>query len=287
MISVRDVLAALLVLIATVLAAAWMPALWLDRNIVDRDGFRVIAEPLADDAEYQQTLSDQAVDALLDDDRVPGWLADEIEPIAEEQAVRLTTTDVYNTMWSETMQNLHAELFSSGPSEIVVDFAPAVEELITSAEELVPFLDIDPPQSVPVTVAEVPPITLLERAALLDPWAGVAGWAALALLVVALALAANRRLALVFVGIGGVLAGGAVLVVSANIETLVPDSVDQAAFVGPLVQEFEQHFAADLLPQAAVMAGAGAVAVVAGAVLLSVLPRRDVDKSDPSRTRTA
>lgn len=274
MTSLRDALASLLLLAATVLGALWLPAVWIADHVVDQDGFLAITQPLADDPEFRTTLTDQAVTALLGDERIPGWIADRIEPVAQEQAARLSETEAYDTMWRGAMVQIHHALLSPGADDVVVDLAPAADALLTRVEETVPLLDLDAPASLPFTVATIPGGSVLEKLAVLDVWGPRLGWAALACAVLAVLVAGHRRAALAGAGIAAILAAAAVWLLTEQVEALVPDRLDQADFIGPLLQVFEARLAADLAPQAMILAGAGAATVVAGALALALLPGR-------------
>src|SRR5699024_4856175 len=248
----RDLLALALLLGATVHGALWLPATWLHDNVVDRDGFLAVTAPLADDPEFQRTMSDSAVDEILGGDRVPGWLQDRLTPLAEEQAAKLTGTDVYGTLWEDSMSELHHALFTPGASPLEVDMAPAIDRILEPVEQNLP-VEIPRPEDPTVTLATVPDAPLLTGLSAVSPWAQWAGPVALGLLVLALLIGAHRRTLLALAGLGGILAGAAVWGLGARIEAVVPDTVDRAVFLGPIVQEFEVRFQAAMTPQGVVL----------------------------------
>lgn len=269
--SLRDLVSAALLLAAAVLGALWLPATWLSENVVDQDGFLEIAAPLSEDAEVQRSLSDSAVSAVLDDDRVPDWMADQVEPLLQEQAVKLTGTDSYATMWDAAMADLHSALFTSGSQELEVDLGPAIDQMLTAVEDSLPGgLEIPRPEGVTVSLATVPDLPLLNLAADAAPRAPWLGPAALVLVAAALLLGAHRRGLLILAGVLALLAGAATLLVSSQIETLVPDALDQAEFIGPIMQAFQTELAAQLLPQGVILLGGGALVMALGLVLLGL-----------------
>src|SRR5699024_12038254 len=79
-------------------------------------------------------------------------------------------------------------------------------------------------------------------------WPQWAGPVALGLLVLALLIGAHRRTLLALAGLGGILAGAAVWGLGARIEAVVPDTVDRAGFLGPIVQGFAVRFQAAMTP---------------------------------------
>src|SRR5699024_12306554 len=94
--------------------------------------------------------------------------------------------------------------------------------------------------------------------------------AALVLLAAALVVAGHRRTMPALAGLGGIAAGAAVWWLAAGIERLVPDRVDQAAFLGPIVQVFEDRFQTALVPHGVILLGAGALVMSLGLVLMGL-----------------
>ncbi|MGP9537695.1 hypothetical protein ACT3SP_06760 [Brachybacterium sp. AOP43-C2-M15] len=268
----RDLLALLLLIAATVLGALWLPATWFHDHVVEREGFLAVTVPLAEDPAFQRTLSDSAVDKVLGEERVPGWIQDRLTPLAEEQAENLTGTDVYATMWAATMAELHGALFAPGASDLEVDLSPAIERILTPVEEHLP-VTIPRPEETTVTLATIPDVPLLPVLSSVTPWAQWAGPAALVLLAAALLIAAHRRTMTALAGLGGILAGSAVWWLGAQIRTVVPDAVDQTAFLGPIVQVFEGRFETAMVPQGVILLGAGALVMSFGLVLIGLRRR--------------
>ncbi|GLI32140.1 MULTISPECIES: hypothetical protein [Brachybacterium] len=269
--SLRDLLSVLLLTAATLLGALWLPGAWIERNVVDQEGFLSITQPLAEDATLQRSLTDSAVDEALDHELVPGVVADRATPLLQEQAPKLTGTEAYTEVWDRAMVELHGALFTPGASPLDVDLLPLIDSLLTGVEDTLPLIDDLPrPGEASVTLASIPDVPLLHRATVLDPWAHRTGPIALGLAVLAVLVAGHRRLMLTLAGIGAVLAGLATWLLTTRIEGLVPDAVDQAVFLGPIVQVFEQRFAAEVMPQGVIMLGAGALVAAAGLVLIGL-----------------
>ena len=269
MTTARDLLALILLLGATVLGALWLPATWVQENLVEQDGFLAVTVPLADDPEFQRTLSDSAVEAILGGDAVPGWLQEELTPLAEEQAANLTGTDLYARLWSASMVELHGALFTPGSSELEVDLAPAIERILGPVDERLP-IEIPRPADPTVTLATVPDVPLLTALATVTPWAHWAGPAALVMVTLALLLGGHRRTLLALAGLGGIVAGAGVWWLGARIGAVVPDAIDQAVFLGPIVQEFESRFEAAMTPQGVILLGTGALVTAVGVVLMGL-----------------
>jgi hypothetical protein len=272
--SLRDLLSVLLLVAATLLGALWLPAVWIERNVVDQEGFLAITQPLAEDAALQRTLTDSAVDEALDHDLVPGFVADRATPLLQEQAPRLTGTAAYTRVWDGAMVELHGALFTPGASPLDVDLLPLIDSLLTGVEDSLPLIDDLPrPGDATVTLASIPDVPLLHRATALDPWAHRSGPIALGLAVLAVLIAGHRRLMLTLAGLSAVLAGLATWLLATRIADVVPDAVDQAPFLGPIVQVFQQRFTAEVMPQGVVLLGAGALVAAAGLVLIGLRRR--------------
>jgi hypothetical protein len=267
--SARDLLAALLLIAALLLAALWLPGVWLDRHVVDRDGFLAITQPLADDAKTQQELSDAAVETILEDDRIPGWVAQRATPLLQDQAPRLTGTEVYGELWGATMIELHSALFTAGPQPLEVDLLPVIDALLEEVEGAIPW-EIPRPGQASFTLATIPDLPLLLRVQSLAPWAHWAGPLAGILALLAVLLSAHRRSMLALAGVAGILAGALTCLLAGQIATLVPDALDRADFLGPIVTTFEAHFTAVVMPQGVIMLGAGALVAATGLVLIGL-----------------
>jgi hypothetical protein len=241
---------------------------------VDQEGFLAITQPLAEDAALQRTLTDSAVDEALDHDLVPGFVADRATPLLQEQAPRLTGTAAYTRVWDGAMVELHGALFTPGASPLDVDLLPLIDSLLTGVEDSLPLIDDLPrPGDATVTLASIPDVPLLHRATALDPWAHRSGPIALGLAVLAVLIAGHRRLMLTLAGLSAVLAGLATWLLATRIADVVPDAVDQAPFLGPIVQVFQQRFTAEVMPQGVVLLGAGALVAAAGLVLIGLRRR--------------
>ena len=253
------------------LGALWAPATWVERTVIDQQGFLAVTQPMADDAEFQRTLTDSAVTEILGDERVPDWISERVTPLAEEQAARLAGTELYGSLWDVTMRELHGALFTPGPSDLEVDLGPAVDSILTGIEDNLPFgIEVPRPDDATVTLATIPDVPLLTTASDLAPWADRLGPIALLLVLVALTVAAHRRITLTLVGAGGILAGVAVWWLAGSIESVVPDAVDQAVFLGPVVQVFQERFTTEVMPQGVIMMGAGALVMAVGLVLMGL-----------------
>jgi hypothetical protein len=247
---------------------------WIQQTVLDEDGFLAVTQPMGEDTVLQKQISDGAVDSLLDQDLIPSVVADTARPYLQDAAVALTGTAAYQEIWDDSMVSLHAGLLEEGSTPLEVDLTPAGDDLLSTVEEKLPIdVSIPRPDDLTVTIATVPDIPVLRVAADVVPWTVWSGPLALLLAAAAIAISPSRLGTLGGVGVGAILVAGVYAALAWGIEVLVPDSLDQVSIVGPMVQGFEATLSADLLPQAAILGGTGALAVVVAVLLRAVLRR--------------
>lgn len=202
----RTFVSAAATVLAVLLAAVAVPAIWLDRNIVQEQGFVELAAPLGRNSEFQQGLAAAAI-GTIDTSAVPGFLSDLVRPVLERAAESLTGLPGYPAAWEETLRKSHRLSFA-GPgasaeaaaaSSLTLDVAPLVA---LGAEEIsrTTRLPLDPPEQTLISVGQPEHKEWTERLSTYAP-AGylLAGGSAVALL---LALVAARRRWTVLVGAG-------------------------------------------------------------------------------------
>jgi hypothetical protein len=204
---VRTFVSALATLLAILLAAVAVPAIWLDRNIVQEQGFVELAAPLGTDSEFQHGLAAAAV-GTIDTSAVPGFLEDLLRPALEDAAASMTGLPGYPAAWEETLRRSHRLSFeareaeaadTASASSLTLDVAPLVA---LGAEEIsrTTRLPLDPPDQTLINVGQPEQKEWTERLSTYAP-AGylLAGVSMVALL---LALVAARRRWMVLVGAG-------------------------------------------------------------------------------------
>jgi hypothetical protein len=204
---VRTFVSAFATLLAILLAAVAVPAIWLDRNIVQEQGFVELASPLGRNSGFQQGLATAAV-GTIDTSAVPGFLADLVRPALEDAAASMTGLPGYPAAWEETLRRSHrlsftapqAEAGQTAPaSSLTLDVAPLVA---LGAEEIsrTTRFPLDPPDQTLIDVGQPEQKEWTERLTVYAP-AGylMAAGAAVALL---LAVVAARRRWTVLVGAG-------------------------------------------------------------------------------------
>jgi hypothetical protein len=132
---VRTFVSAVATLLAILLAAVAVPAIWLDRNIVQEQGFVELASPLGTNSGFQQGLATAAV-GTIDTSAVPGFLEDLVRPALENAAASMVGLPGYPAAWEETLRRSHRLSFAAPQAEageageaassLTLDVAPLV-----------------------------------------------------------------------------------------------------------------------------------------------------------------
>ncbi|CCQ45429.1 putative uncharacterized protein [Pseudarthrobacter siccitolerans] len=275
----RTFVSALATLLAILLAAVAVPAIWLDRNIVQEQGFVELAAPLGTDAEFQQGLAAAAV-GTIDTSAVPGFLEDLVRPALEGAAGSMTGLPGYPAAWEETLRRSHRLSFAAPEAEagetasassLTLDVAPLVA---LGAEEIsrTTRLPLDPPDQTLINVGQPEQKEWTERLRTYAP-AGylMAGGAVVALL---LALVAARRRWTVLVGAGaGALVLAAVWAVGSQLASAAVLARDSGSEVANMFRDaFVAAASADFQGWTVATAITGGVLVLVG-VVAGLIPR--------------
>jgi hypothetical protein len=265
---VRSFVSAAATVLAVLLAAVAVPAIWLDRNIVQEQGFVELAAPLGRDPGFQQQLATAAV-ATIDTSAVPGFLEDLVQPVLEDAASALTALPEYPAAWEETLRKSHRLSFagpatddggSAPASSLTLDVAPlvtlgAVEISRTTG------LPLDPPDQTLINVGQPEHKEWTERLTTYAP-AGylLAGGSVIALLLAL--VAANRRWSVVAGAGAGALVLAAVWALGSGIASAAVVSADSG---NEVANTFRDEFVA---AAAADFGGWTLAAAVGGGALL-------------------
>ena len=211
----RTFVSAVAVVLGVLLSALAVPAIWLDRNVVQEDGFVALAAPLGQDAEFQQRLAAAAV-GTIDTGSIPDALAALVKPVLEAAAGSLTGLPGYPAAWEETLRKSHRLSFAGpasvpvepeSPSSLTLDVAPLV---VLATEELARTtgLPLTAPEETLVNVGEPEQRQLVERVSAYAPLGyslAIGAGIALALALVS----ARRRWTVVFaVGLAALVLAG-------------------------------------------------------------------------------
>jgi hypothetical protein len=257
-----------------------VPAIWLDRNIVQEQGFVELASPLGRNSEFQQGLATAAV-GTIDTSAVPGFLADLVRPALEDAAASMTGLPGYPAAWEETLRRSHrlsftapqAEAGQTAPaSSLTLDVAPLVA---LGAEEIsrTTRFPLDPPDQTLIDVGQPEQKEWTERLTVYAP-AGylMAAGAAVALL---LAVVAARRRWTVLVGAGlGALVLAAVWTVGSQLGSAAVLAADTGNEVANMFRDgFVAAAAADFQGWTLASAITGGMLLLVG-VVAGLIPRK-------------
>jgi len=282
---VRTFVSAIAVLIGLALSAVAVPALWVDRNIVQEDGFVALTAPLGKDPAFQQGLATAAVNGIgTGQQQLPDALANLIKPILTDAAKSLTTAPGYADAWAETLRRSHRLSFADpstlppetdGATSLTLDVAPLVGLVVKRITEASPLpVSLKAPDTVRINIGQSSQRQMIERVSAYAPMGTpVAVGAGIAFL---LAFVAARRKWTVLAGMGlgalvlaavwkfgSDLAGKAVLATSGGNDVA---GIFKREFVDAATANFGQWIIAALV--------AGGALLVVGIVLRVVAPRR-------------
>ncbi|MGP4031465.1 hypothetical protein [Pseudarthrobacter sp. 1C304] len=267
----RTFVSAVAVLIGLVLAAVAVPAMWVDRNIVQEDGFVAFTAPLGKDPAFQERLAAAAVGSL-GADRIPEALSGLVAPILESAAQSLTTMPGYPDAWTETLRKSHRLNFADpadpagaaeadGSTSLTLDLAPLVG-LVAKQVADATTLPVEAPEELLITIGQPQHRQALDRVAAFAPmgYAVAVG----ALIAFALAFVAARRRWAVLAGIG---IGTLVL---AGVWTLAANAVGGAVTATSSGNEVAEIFKSEFVAAAGASFGQWTLAAaIGGGVLLA------------------
>ena len=277
----RTFVSALATVLGILLAAVAIPAIWVDRNIVQEDGFVRLAAPLGKDPEFQRKLAAAAV-GTIDTGSVPGFLSDLVEPMLEKAAESLTGLPGYPAAWEETLRRSHRLSFAdpavapqggAPASSLTLDVAPLValgsEEISRTTR-----LPLDPPEQTLINVGQPAQREWTERLATYAPMGYLLAIGSAVAFLLALVAARRRGTVLLAAGLGGLALAGLW-----GLGLQLGSSRAQATDTGNAVanmfrDEFLAAAGADFQTWIATAAVAGGVLVAAGIVTLFASRKR-------------
>lgn len=271
----RTFVSAVATVLGLLLAAVAVPAVWVDRTIVQEDGFVRLAAPLGKDSEFQKKLASAAV-GTIDTGAVPGFLSGLVQPMLEKAAESLTGLPGYPAAWEETLRRSHRLSFpeqgaestgGAGASTLTLDVAPLV--VLGSGEiSRATGLPLDPPAQTLINVGQPAQRQWAEQLATYAPMGYIlALGSGIAFL---LALVAARRRGTVLLAAGaGALALAALWAFGAQLGAARALAADTGNAVANMFRdEFVAAAAADFQAWTAAAAVSGGVLVVVGIVTL-------------------
>lgn len=211
----RTFVSAVAVIIGLLLSAVAVPAIWLDRNVVQEEGFVELSAPLAKDSDFQQRLAAAAV-GTIDTSSVPDALMGLVQPVVEAAAGSLTGLPGYQAAWEETLRKSHRLSFADpaslpaetdASSSLTLDVAPLVA-LATEELSRTSGLPLDAPEQTLINVGQPDQRQWIERLSAYAPMGyslAIGAGIAFALALVS----ARRRWTVIFsAGVGALLLAG-------------------------------------------------------------------------------
>jgi hypothetical protein len=211
----RTFVSAVAVILGVMVAAVAVPAIWLDRNIVQEDGFVALASPLGKDEAFQQRLAAAAV-GTIDTGNIPDALAGLVQPALEAAASSLAGLPGYPAAWEETLRKSHRLSFADArtlPPEadtttsLTLDVAPLVA-LGMQEVSRASGLPLDPPDQTLINIGQSNQRQLIEWASAYAPMGYILAIGAGIAFALAL-VAARRRWTVIFsLGVAALLLAG-------------------------------------------------------------------------------
>ncbi|MDJ0380696.1 hypothetical protein [Streptomyces sp. G-G2] len=203
----RTFLSAVLVVLVALLVPASAVAYWADHELGDADRYTAAMSPLAGNPAVQHVVVTQASRALAGQIDA-GPLQGGVESLLDEALRSFTGTPAYRTAWDAANRAAHAAFLralNTGHGDaLTLDLAPIIEQVKGElVGDGVPLADRIPVSHVTVKVMEYDNLGALRRGFHMLQIAGV--WLpllTLVLAVLAVAVAARRRRALIATGAG-------------------------------------------------------------------------------------
>ncbi|SDP01772.1 hypothetical protein SAMN04487914_10238 [Arthrobacter sp. ok909] len=265
----RTFVSAAAVLVGLLMAAVAVPAMWVDRNIVQEDGFVALTAPLGKDPAFQQRLATAAVDALASRANIPEALTQLARPVLDNAAQSLTVLPGYSDAWAETLRKSHRLTFadpSTVPpdadvtSSLTLDVAPLVGLVARQVSEATT-LPLEGPGQVLIHIGQSDQRQLIERVTVYAPMGYAVAVGACIAFVIAFIAARRRWAVLAGMGVGAL--------VLAGVWKLASDAVGTAVAATSSGNDVAELFKSEFVAACSASFGQWIVAAaVAGAALL-------------------
>jgi hypothetical protein len=243
----RTFVSAIAVILGLLLSAVAIPAIWVDSNVVQEDGFVALSAPLGQDEDFQQRLAAAAV-GTIDTSSVPDALAGIVQPVVEAAAGSLTGLPGYPAAWEETLRKSHRLSFADpasppagadSSSSLTLDVAPLAALAIAELSRTTG-MPLDAPDQTVINVGQAHQRQWIERLSAYAPLGyslAIGAGVAFALALVA----ARRRWTVIFTAGAGALLLAAVWTVGS---VQARDAVGGAASGNEVADMFKNEFVA-------------------------------------------
>ncbi|MDP9888098.1 hypothetical protein [Pseudarthrobacter enclensis] len=277
----RTFVSAIATVLGILLAAVAVPAIWVDRNVVQEDGFVRLAAPLGKDSEFQRKLAAAAV-GTIDTGSAPGFLSGLIQPMLEKAAESMTGLPGYPAAWEETLRRSHRLSFAdpakdsqpgASASSLTLDVAPLVtlgSEEISRATRL----PLDPPKQTLINIGHPAQREWTERLATYAPMGYVLAIGSVVAFLLAFVAARRRWTVLLAAGFGGLALAG-LWGIGLQLGSARAQATDTGNAVANMFRdEFLAAAGADFQTWITTTAAAGAALAAAGIVTLFASRKR-------------
>lgn len=277
----RTFVSAIATVLGILLAAVAVPAIWVDRNVVQEDGFVRLAAPLGKDSEFQRKLAAAAV-GTIDTGSVPGFLSGLVQPMLEKAAESMTGLPGYPAAWEETLRRSHRLSFAdpakdsqpgASASSLTLDVAPLVtlgSEEISRATRL----PLDPPKQALINIGHPAQREWTERLATYAPMGYVLAIGSVVAFLLAFVAARRRWTVLLAAGFGGLALAG-LWGIGLQLGSARAQATDTGNAVANMFRdEFLAAAGADFQTWITTTAAAGAALAAAGIVTLFASRKR-------------
>ena len=264
------------------MAAVAVPAMWVDRNIVQEDGFVALTAPLGKDPAFQQRLATAAVGTLASGANIPDALKELARPVLDNAAQSLTGLPGYPDAWAETLRKSHRLTFADpstlppeadGSSSLTLDVAP-LAGLVAKQISDTTSIPLKAPGQVLINIGHSDQRQLVERVTVYAPMGYAVAVGAGIAFVLAFVAARRRWTVLVGMGVGALVLAGVWKLASDAAGTAVGATSSGNDVAELFKSEFVAACSASFGQWILAAALAGAVLLVAGIALRVVSGRK-------------
>ncbi|MHA7268937.1 hypothetical protein [Arthrobacter sp. HLT1-20] len=264
---------AILIIVALLLASVAGPAVWLQRNVIERDGFVALAGPLGSNKEFQDALATMVATQTTASLKLPPQLEQLAAAIVTSTARSLYTDPGYAPAWTDTLERSHALSFAAAGNkdiqgDLQLDVAPLVAMVAGRVSKDLG-VTLDTPKEVVVSLEQPQAARLLPLATTLGGWSAWMAGIAAGLLVLGVFVSRRRSLAVIFAGVGlavvallWLLASGMVGGVLANLAVGPAAASQMGVQLAALAQDSWQSGITATFIVAAVLAAVGGTTLI-------------------------
>jgi len=186
------------------LTAVALPAIWVDRNIVQEQGFVALAGPLGSDQAFQSGLVSALSSTAKAQLKLPAGLDDLAGGLIQTAATSVTTDPGYPQAWTQTLQQSHQVNFGdTGTETLALDVAPLVKLVAGRVSAGLPvYVPINTPSQVLISLGDPGLsryVTVVSKVGKAGYWLG---GAAIVLLLLGLVVARKRGTTAIMAAVG-------------------------------------------------------------------------------------